>query len=128
MFDVNKEFEKYTIIKPKYFSRKEINDLNILLKSLEEYIKLLESKICNCDFLINENKMLKIKLNIIKYNLENIEKDNRTHYNCKKDKGMKDIIILLNDIKESSSSFIKVIIFILLMVLNFFHYIYNLIV
>lgn len=123
MFDVNKEFEKYIFIKPKYFSRKEINDLNILLSSLDKHVKSLELKNKNQDFLINENKMLKIKLNTIKYNLDNIEKDNRNHdYYCG-EKGMKDIIILLNDIKECSSTSIKLIICILLIVLK---YVYNL--
>lgn len=72
----------YTVSKTKYFSKKDIDDLNVFLKTLEEYIKKMELK---QNF---ENK--------IKYNLENIEIDNKTHNKYNKEKGMKDIIILLD--------------------------------
>lgn len=57
----------YTVSKPKYFSKKDIDDLNVFLKTLEEYIKKMELKQnnCHCDSLTNENKTLKIKLNTI---------------------------------------------------------------
>jgi hypothetical protein len=128
MFDVNKEINKYIYTKPKYFSRKDVNDLTTFLTNLEEYIKTLEliKNNCKCDYLTNENKLLKMKLSTIKYNLENIEFDNRIHasiYNNKK--GMKDIIVLLEDIKSYSNFFIKIIIYILLFILKYLYYLYN---
>lgn len=129
MFEVNKEAEKYRGIKPKYFTRKEIDELNIFLQTLEEYIKELElkQKNCHCYFLTNENKMLKMKLSTIKYNLENVEIDNRIHNNkYNKEKGMKDLIILLEDIKNYSNVAIKIIICILLIIFKYLYYVYNL--
>lgn len=127
MFDVNKEINKYIDTKPKYFNRKEINDLTIFLNKLEEYIKKIElrQKNCKCDYLINENKLLKIKLNTIKYNLENIELDNKLNDNiCSKKKGMDDIIILLDEIKTTSNIIIQIIIYTLLFILKYSYHIY----
>jgi predicted RNase H-like nuclease (RuvC/YqgF family) len=122
-----KEINKLINIKPRYFSRKEINELTSILNNFEEYIKDLELKLknCKCNYLINENRSLKNKLNTIKINVENIEFDNKLNYNVEiKEKGMDDIIILLKEIKNTSNFIIQTIINILLFLLNYLYYLY----
>lgn len=129
MFEVNSEINKYLEFKPKYFNRNEIRELITFLNNMNEYIKGLEAKQknCRCDYLNNENKLLKIKLSTIKYNLENIEIDNKIQDSIhKKEKGMYDIIILLEEIKKESNYIIKFAIYFLLFILKYLYYIYNL--
>lgn len=129
MFEVNSEINKYLEFKPKYFNRNEIRELITFLNNMNEYIKGLEKKQnnCRCDYLNNENKLLKIKLSTIKYNLENIEIDNKMQDSIhKKEKGMYDIIILLEEIKKESNYIIKFAIYFLLFILKYLYYIYNL--
>lgn len=126
--DVNKEINRYIDSKPKYFSRNEINKLITFLNTLNEHIKSLElkQKSCRCNYLLNENKLLKMKLSTIKYNLENIEVENKLHdHNYKKKKGMKEIIILLEDIKNHQNLAINFVIYVLLIILRILYYIYN---
>lgn len=124
---INKEVSKYTNIKPKYFTRNEIDNLNNFLKNIEEYIDKLEliKNNCRCNYLINENNLLKIKFKTIKTNLENIE--NKVDINnsyIKKDLEIKDIIVFLESSKVNKDIVFKFIINILLLLLNYLSYIY----
>lgn len=124
---INKEVSKYTNIKPKYFTRNEIDNLNNFLKNIEEYIDKLEliKNNCRCNHLINENNLLKIKFKTIKTNLENIE--NKVDINnsyIKKELEIKDIIVFLESSKVNKDIVFKFIINILLLLLNYLSYIY----
>jgi hypothetical protein len=124
---INKEMNKYVNIKPKYFNRKEINDLNNFLKNIEYNINELEliKNNCRCNLLINENNLLKMKLKTIKNNLENVEikVDINNNY-IKKELEIKDIIVFLEDSKVHKDIFFKFIINILLILLNYLSYVY----
>ena len=127
MVFVNKEISKYTNIKPKYFNRKEIDDLNNFLEDIKQYINKLEliKNNCRCNHLINENNLLKIKFKTIKTNLENVE--NKVDINnsyIKKELDIKDIIVFLESSKVNKDIVFKFIIDILLILLNYLSYIY----
>jgi hypothetical protein len=124
---INKEANKYTKIKPKYFNRKEINDLNNFLENTEKYINKLEliKNNCRCNYLINENNLLKMKFKTIKTNIENIETKIDTNNNyTKKESEIKDIIDFLESSKVNKDIVFKFIIDILLILLNYLSYIY----
>jgi hypothetical protein len=123
---INKEVNKYIKIKPKYFNRKEIDDLNNFLENIEIYINKLEliKNNCRCNYLINENNLLKMKFKTIKTNLENIETKIDTNNNYTKKLEIKDIIDFLESSKVHKNIVFKFIIDILLILLNYLSYIY----
>lgn len=127
IIDINKEINRYIESKPKYFSRDEINKLITFLNTLNEHINSLEfkQKSCMCNYLLDENKLLKMKLSTIKYNLENVEFEHKLPgHNYEKKKGMKDIIILLEHIKTHQNIAISFVIYVLLIILKFLYYVF----
>jgi hypothetical protein len=127
MSAINKEISKYINTKPKYFNRKEIDNLNNFLENIEQHINKLEliKNNCKCNYLINENNLLKIKFKTIKTNLENIE--NKVDINnsyIKKELEIKDIIVFLESSKVNKDIVFKFIIDILLLLLSYLSYIY----
>jgi hypothetical protein len=127
MLSINKEINKYINIRPKYFKRKELDDLNTFLGETEKYINKLEliKDNCRCNYLINENNLLKMKFKTIKTNIENIETkiDTNNKYTNKKLE-LEDIICFLKSSKIDKDMFFRFIIDILLLLLIYLSYIY----
>jgi hypothetical protein len=93
-------------IKPKYFNSKEINELEVILKSVRSYIDQLEYEKdkCNCNNYENinkENMLLKSKMDAIKYNIE-------------KNNNIQNIMNYLDDLKNDENIIVRICLKILL--------------